>query len=302
MTLVAAILLIVSASLHAAWNLLGKRENPTTGFMLVANTLGSLCLLPALFLTGFSFPGFSGLVWWYLLLAGLCQAVYYIALAGAYRAGDLSVAYPLLRAMPVLMVTTLTQLIGHGKPLSLWAILGMILVAIGCFTVPMRSFSSLNWKTYWNMTSLMALVAALGTLGYSMIDSTALHLIRLQTSGFAENMTLTLLYASIEGFSTSVWLSLIIIIRKTERTSLFQVSRCRIGQAALIGVSIYAAYTLVLLAMGYVTNVSYVVAFRQVGIPIGALLGMVVLKEPRYQPKLVGVIITFLGLVLVGFG
>jgi hypothetical protein len=42
------------------------------------------------------------------------------------------------------------------------------------------------------------------------------------------------------------------------------------------------AYSLVLIAMSFAKNISYVVAFRQLGIPIGAILGMVILKEPMY--------------------
>jgi uncharacterized membrane protein len=54
--------------------------------------------------------------------------------------------------------------------------------------------------------------------------------------------------------------------------------------------------------MNYVTNVSYVAAFRQLSIPLGALFGMLLLNEPRYVPKITGVVIIFLGLTLVGVG
>ena len=54
--------------------------------------------------------------------------------------------------------------------------------------------------------------------------------------------------------------------------------------------------------MGFVTNVSYVVAFRQISIPLGALVGVFALKEPRYRPKFAGVLIMFAGLILVGIG
>ncbi len=57
-----------------------------------------------------------------------------------------------------------------------------------------------------------------------------------------------------------------------------------------------------LASMNYVTNVNYVSAFRQLSIPIGALMGIVLLKEPGYIPKIVGVGAIFVGLVLVGFG
>jgi multidrug transporter EmrE-like cation transporter len=78
--------------------------------------------------------------------------------------------------------------------------------------------------------------------------------------------------------------------------------RQRVGQAALAGVGIYLAYVLVLLAMAGSRNVSHVVAFRQLGIVWGTLLGIVVLREPRSGPKLVGVGLLVVGLVLVGIG
>ena len=44
------------------------------------------------------------------------------------------------------------------------------------------------------------------------------------------------------------------------------------------------------------------VAFRQLSIPVGTLMGAVLLKEPHHPPKLAGVTVIFAGLVLVGTG
>ncbi len=54
--------------------------------------------------------------------------------------------------------------------------------------------------------------------------------------------------------------------------------------------------------ISYVANINYVAAFRQLSIPLGAIFGMSLLKEPRHPPKLVGVSIIFLGLVAVAIG
>jgi len=50
----------------------------------------------------------------------------------------------------------------------------------------------------------------------------------------------------------------------------------------------------------FVSNVSYVAVFRQLSIPLGAIFGIVFLKEPRYLPKTIGITAIFLGLVLAG--
>ena len=54
--------------------------------------------------------------------------------------------------------------------------------------------------------------------------------------------------------------------------------------------------------MNYVANVSYVAAFRQLSIPLGAIFGMTLLNEPRYLPKKTGITAIFIGLVLAGIG
>jgi uncharacterized membrane protein len=63
-----------------------------------------------------------------------------------------------------------------------------------------------------------------------------------------------------------------------------------------------STYGLVLAAMAYVTDVSYVAAFRQLSIPIGAVLGLTFQQEPRYRPKVIGIGVVSIGLVLVGIG
>ena len=50
--------------------------------------------------------------------------------------------------------------------------------------------------------------------------------------------------------------------------------------------------------MGFVTNVSFVQAFRQLSLPLGVFAGIVFLKESPAKPKLLGVALIVLGLIL----
>jgi uncharacterized membrane protein len=70
----------------------------------------------------------------------------------------------------------------------------------------------------------------------------------------------------------------------------FSSDRCRISDS------------FVLINTAFVSNVSYVVAFRQTSILLGVVLSVTVLKEPAYTTKCVAVIVMFLGLLLVGAG
>jgi uncharacterized membrane protein len=92
---------------------------------------------------------------------------------------------------------------------------------------------------------------------------------------------------------------LFVLILPSERERFRQIWRHGRGRASASGLVITGAYGLVLASMAYVTNVSYVAAFRQMSIPLGALLGIFLLKEPRYLPKLIGVGVVATGLVMV---
>jgi drug/metabolite transporter (DMT)-like permease len=104
----------------------------------------------------------------------------------------------------------------------------------------------------------------------------------------------------LEGISCSLWQFLIVALDSHERKILSEVLHDFKGAATITGIGIYLTYGLVLASMNYVTNVSYVAAFRQLSIPLGALFGMGLLKEPRYVPKMIAVVIIFIGLMIVG--
>jgi drug/metabolite transporter (DMT)-like permease len=112
----------------------------------------------------------------------------------------------------------------------------------------------------------------------------------------------TLVYALLGGISASLWLAAFVAVRRDDRRQLWQLSWADLRQAAVVGVLIFVGYSLVLLALALVPNVGYAVALRQVSIPLGAVLGILILKEPAYRPRLVGVGTVFAGLVLVATG
>ena len=57
-------------------------------------------------------------------------------------------------------------------------------------------------------------------------------------------------------------------------------------------------YILVLIAMNFVTNVSYVQVFRQIGLILGLAMGIFILKEKCTVTKVVGVALILIGLAL----
>jgi drug/metabolite transporter (DMT)-like permease len=162
----------------------------------------------------------------------------------------------------------------------------------------LTSFDDFHFADYRNLCCLLALLAAAGIAGYTVVDDMALRHLRALTGNPMSPVTGTLVYMVLEGISCSIWQGLFVALNRCERRALSEVLKSYRGSAALTGIGIYLTYGIVLVSMNYVSNVSYVAAFRQLSVPLGALFGMALLKEPRYLPKLFGIGAIFLGLVL----
>jgi len=304
MSWTAAVLIITSAFLHAFWNLISKRRSPTISFFLIAAISATIIASPMLFLHWQVLPLVPLSVWGLIAATGIAQTVYFSGLAGAYRHGDMSLAYPLARALPVLAVAVISLWLGSSGDIGQLGLFGMLLITIGCLILPLPHFRHLKLGDYMNTVYLMAAVAAVGTTAYTLIDDAVLRQLRSIPDISLSNTQITLLFMALQTLTTSLLLGIVAWTSASERKRLVEVTSSRklLITGMLTGVVIMAAYGLVLASMAYVRNVSYVIAFRQLSIPIGAVLGLTLQNEARYKPKIVGIAIIFIGLILVGVG
>ena len=299
MPLIAIMLVSVAAFIHAFWNLLGKRQNPSAAFFWVASVAATVALLPLLVRDWWVLALIPRPVWALIVFSCVFEALYYTALAGAYRNGDMSLAYPLARALPTLLITVCTIILGIGKPLTVVGLVGIVAVALGCLILPLRSLRAIHLADYLNACCLLAVLAAIGTSGYTLIDNESLRVLRALPGSGLGTIEITLLYLEITSAGIVVMMGLFIAVYPTERARLRQFTSNGVGYPVLAGLVITVGYSMVLVAMAYATNVSYIGAFRQTSIPLGATLGIVVQKEPLYRAKVIGTVIMLAGLVLV---
>ncbi len=301
MTPTAIVLIVISAFAHAGWNLFSKRRRPSAAFFLVTAGTAALCSAPFLVYYRQVLPGIPARFWLLLAVTGVFQTLYFIGLAGAYRAGDMSIAYPLARSVPVLLVVLFSLAVGRIGQIGGLALAGMAVVIAGCVILPMKQFRDFKWRNYLNACCLLALMAALGCTGYTLADYRALRVLHDSSAALSKTDT-ALLYIFLETTCTTLGLAIFVLVYGPERRSLGEVLRRGKVYAGLTGLVIYATYGLVLVAMQFTRDASFVAAFRQLSIPIGAILGMTALKEPRYIPKFIAVALIFIGLVLVSLG
>ena len=225
-----------------------------------------------------------------------------LGLANAYRRGDLSLLYPIARSSPIIVVIIVILFFDRADQVSTQCILGIVLVAVGMFVLPMKHLSDFHIDNYLNSSVLFALMAAFATVGYSIIDDEALHRLRDAPTLPIVGWQATILYAFFEGLITSLWLGVWVLFRERGRILMREIVKTRAPRALLAGAGMAVAYLLVLISLAFVSNVSYVVAFRQISIPLGTVFGIFLLKEPGYTPKYLGGAVIFTGLVLVGTG
>ena len=143
MTLHAAALIITSAFMHAGWNFISKRRSPSLAFFFVSAVFAAITISPILFIHRHVLSLVPTAVWHLVLATGLAQMVYFFGLAGAYKRGDISLAYPLARALPVLFVAAISLLWGNGGQIGRLGLLGMILITAGCIILPLPHFQKL---------------------------------------------------------------------------------------------------------------------------------------------------------------
>lgn len=302
MPLTAILLVLVSCVMHAGWNLACKTKTPSAAFF-VLSTASSITLMTPLYV--WFAPRLGQVpppVWGLLIATGFFQALYYTSLGNAYRLNDISLAYPIIRALPVLLVPLTCGLLGFGENLSVLSLAGMVIIAAGCMVLPLTSLRTARLRDYLGLPMLFVLLAALATTAYSITDSQALAML----SGGGERtfgpIQAALFYIAFENLAILGFLLLHLLFSRRETLNFRAIRRDSLRYPLLSGPASTSAYLLVLVAMQFASDVSYVVAFRQISILIGVMLGVMVLKEDFTRLKLTATTLIFAGLVLTALG
>lgn len=282
----AVALVLVSAASHAAWNLLAKGSRDKDSFMLLTNATSQITLLPVfvLLLRDWRLP-LEAVP--FLVASALAEAVYFLALSRAYDAGDLSVVYPVARSAPLFVAVAGALFL--GDPLSGAGLVGILLVLAGVYILHLKSLklSSLlePLRSFRGPAFGFALIAAIGTTAYSLSDKAAVSRVD------------PVLYDLWLEFAITLVL-LPIILRGRGWSNITNEWRRGWKSITLAGALMRGGYLLVLVAMT-LAPVGYLLAFRQVSVVIGALLGLTLLGEGYGAPRILGSAAIFSGVYVI---
>jgi drug/metabolite transporter (DMT)-like permease len=262
---------LLGALLHAAWNtMIRGSANRTLDTVLVVAGAGAIMALLLPFL-----PLPAAASWPYAFASGVIHVGYFLLVAGAYRHGELSYVYPLMRgAAPALTAIAGALLLAEIPALQGW--LGVVLICSGVLLLAGDA---------WRKATLQgsATLFALGTAGivviYTLVDGVGVRL-----SGNAA------VYTGWVFLLTALPLTAIFLLR--DRSSTLTYARQHWRRGLFGGACTLASYALALWAMTQ-APIALVAALRETSVVFGTLLAALLLKESvsRTRYAAIGVVV-----------
>jgi len=289
----AVILLLASAVLHAAWNVRGKGRRSGVANFAAAEIVVAIALIP---LWPWAIPRLLQAPSTSLILIALssaCQGLYYLGLSRAYAAGDLGVAYPLIRTLPVLILAAIT-LVAGTTPLSLLAICGIALTTAGAGLLSVRRRN----QAAASGQALAVAVSVCLVVGYTSLDAQSLPAIR-QATGLGPLAT-AMAVVPFMALGNGLFALGAAITVPAERRLLATLRDHRVvREAALMGAAIWGSYGLALAAMSLDVPASLVASLRLVSVPLGFLLAVVRFGEPFTLLRMSGTAGVVIGVLML---
>ena len=128
MTVTVFAVVVLAALLHATWNAIVKSGSDSFLDTILVNIGAAAVAILGIMMLPLPAPA----SWPYLLASAVIHVGYFLLVASAYRYGDLSFAYPLMRGTGPLLVS-LTSAALIGESLGRWGSVGVALICLGLF-------------------------------------------------------------------------------------------------------------------------------------------------------------------------
>lgn len=251
------LVVLVGAAFHATWNVLVKSgSDPLLDTILISAGVAAASAVMLIFV-----PSPHPSSWPYLAASAAVHLLYFGFMTLAYRGGELSVIYPIMRGSSPAITVIAAALVLHEQPTwSGWV--GVFLVSGGILLLTAKSPHSKNVRL---APVCFALLNAGVIMGYSLVDG-----VGVRRSGNAFSYTAWVLMIGGSVFS------LMIAIFNRERTVHYVRQQWKKG--VLGGGCTLASYSLALWAMTK-APIGPVAALRETSIVFSALFAVFVLKE-----------------------
>jgi uncharacterized membrane protein len=282
----AFLLVFIAALAHSTWNLLAKRASEKRHLIWFSSLGETILFLPiAIWALKQTESRLTLIAALFLLATGVLHVVYTDSLQRAYRAGDLSMVYPLARGAAPLLSFCGAILFLREHP-SWVATMGALLISFGILLLssattfaPGGTFPpGLGWG------ALTGLIIA----GYTLTDAYSVKVLMLSPVlvEYSGNLFRTFMLAP------GAW---------QDRARLRQEYPLCWRESLGISVLTPVGYILVLFAMKF-APVSHIAPVREMSMIAGAFLGAKLLRENYGIPRLIGTALIASGVLMLTLG
>lgn len=275
----AVILVLVAAVLHASWNLLVKAGGADRLLAIGGVSAGGAVIAAAVI----PFVGLPGPGAWPFMAGALAfQFAYKRLLAEAYRRGDLSRIYPLVRGLPPLAVAALGW-IAAGEALNPFQLGAIALTAAGVVGLVFSSPKS----PFDGRAIGYAVATAAAIAGYTLLDG-----LGARAAGNPHAYVSWLV--ALDGAIFALFIAL------TRGTRVLASAMAQLRLSLVGGLFAFGAYWLVVWAFT-LAPIALVAALRETSVVLAAILGAVLLREPFGPVRIAAAVLIASGLALVRF-
>jgi drug/metabolite transporter (DMT)-like permease len=269
---------LLAAAAHAGWNAAIKRGlDPLVTTVLIAIGAGAVAL-PILAVVGL--PAAAARPW--VIASVIVHLGYFAGLIEAYRAGDMGQVYPIARGSAPLL-TALVSTAWLGERLGLLGWVGLLCLVAGVMMLSLRGGGELARLD--RRAVGFALFTALTVCAYTVIDGVGVRgagdALAITAAAFLGNAVIMALYG---------------LARRGPKlfAGPWQIWRTGLGGGALQ----FGSYGIALWAMT-VAPIAVVAALRETSVLFGALIAVVVLREPLRAARVLAAVLIVVGLVMI---
>jgi drug/metabolite transporter (DMT)-like permease len=248
---------LFAALMHAAWNAIVK-SSPDKQLDTVLVTAGAAAVS---IVTLFFVPVPAPQSWGYLIASALIHVAYFALVAAAYRTGEMSYVYPIMRGSAPLLTAIVAGVL-LAEPLGLGGWAGIVLISAGILLLAANQWRQGSFDA---PQTLFALGNALVICVYTLVDGIGT---RLSGNAFG--------YVGWMLVFNAILLVALAALRRPEALVAHARARWKLGLAG--GACTWASYAIALWAMTQ-APLAMVAALRETSVIFGTILAAVVLKE-----------------------
>lgn len=286
MSLLATSLVLLSALFHALWNFAAKKAQGGAIFVWVFGVIEFIVYLPlTVYVIFFNQPEINFLSLVFIIGSAILHLLYFLLLSKGYQVGDLSIVYPLARAIGPLIATTLAIILFAERP-SILAAVGSLLICGGAFLLTgnpskLKERGALQGVRFACFTGCA--IAA-----YTLWDAYAVSQLLIAPIIFQWGIGATRVVI-LTPYALSHWDKVELAWEQDK------------WKAAFVAVFSPLAYLLILLTLSF-SPVSYVAPMRVISTLIGVVMGASLLKEGDVVRRLSAATVMVLGIIALSIG